>query len=163
MLGILYTALPVQQITPPIRDEPDGLFKIMDIISGFYSTGIDDHLTVAALIAIIVLDIVLGVSRAWAFHKFSSSKFRKGFVGHASMVVIVAFAYPFAVYMNLETALDAFIFAMIMAYGASILANLSALGVRIPYLDNIIRKNIDKDKFDINITDYTSERKDKDE
>ena len=36
---------------------------------------------------------------------------------------------------------------MIAAYGSSILASLSALGVEIPYFDKYIKKNIDKDKF----------------
>ena len=39
------------------------------------------------------------------------------------------------------------IFAMIAAYGSSILASLSALGVEIPYIDKYIKNNIDKEKF----------------
>lgn len=143
-------------MTPPTgTPQPDGIFRIMHIISEFYSTGIDDHLWVFALLVIVVADIVLGVSRAWAVHSFSSSKFRKGLVGHVAMVVIVAFSYPFLIYMGLASAVDAFIFAMLVAYGASILANLSALGVHIPYLDKIIRQNIDKDKFVVEDTDFT--------
>ena len=49
--------------------------------------------------------------------------------------------------MNLGGILDTFIFAMIAAYGSSILASLSALGVEIPYIDKYIKKNIDKEKF----------------
>lgn len=36
---------------------------------------------------------------------------------------------------------------MIAAYGSSILASLSALGVEIPYIDKYVKKNIDKEKF----------------
>ena len=99
---------------------------------------------------IIFSDIAIGVSRAWAFHELSSSKFRKGLVGHIAMFTFVAIFYPFAVFMNLGGVLDTFIFAMIAAYGSSILASLSALGVEIPYIDKYIKKNIDKDKFFLN-------------
>lgn len=49
--------------------------------------------------------------------------------------------------MNLTSIVDTFIFSMIAAYGSSILASLSALGVEIPYIDKYIKKNIDKEKF----------------
>lgn len=98
---------------------------------------------------VIVADIILGVSRAWAYHEFSSRRFRKGLVSHTAMLIIVAVSYPFMVYMNLGGAMDAFIFAMLSAYGASILASLSALGVEIPFIDRYVKKNIDKDKFNL--------------
>lgn len=63
------------------------------------------------------------------------------------MFTFVAIFYPFAVFMNLGGILDTFIFSMIAAYGSSILASLSALGVEIPYIDKYIKKNIDKEKF----------------
>ena len=53
------------------------------------------------------------------------------------------------VYMNLGGAMDAFIFSVLSAYGASILASLSALGVEIPFIDRYVKKNIDKDKFNL--------------
>lgn len=99
---------------------------------------------------IIFSDIIIGVSRAWAFHEFSSSKFRKGLVGHIAMFTFVAIFYPFAIFMNLGSVIDTFIFAMIAAYGSSILASLSALGVEIPYIDKYVKKNIDKEKFFLN-------------
>ena len=49
--------------------------------------------------------------------------------------------------MNLTSIVDTFIFSMIAAYGSSILASLSALGVEIPYIDKYVKKNIDKEKF----------------
>lgn len=63
------------------------------------------------------------------------------------MFTFVAIFYPFAVFMNLGGIIDTFIFAMIAAYGSSILASLSALGVEIPYIDKYIKRNIDKEKF----------------
>ena len=65
------------------------------------------------------------------------------------MLIIVTVSYPFMVFMNLGGAMDAFIFAMLSAYGASILASLSALGVEIPFIDRFVKKNIDKDKFNL--------------
>lgn len=128
-------------------NKPDGIWGILDVVRNFYEHGIDDHLWVFLLMIIIFSDIAIGVARAWAFHEFSSSKFRKGLVGHIAMFTFVAIFYPFAVFMNLGGILDTFIFAMIAAYGSSILASLSALGVEIPYFDKYIKNNIDKEKF----------------
>lgn len=130
--------------------KPDGIFGIFQVVKDFYDHGIDEHLWVFLLMVIIFSDIIIGVSRAWAFHEFSSSKFRKGLVGHIAMFTFVAIFYPFAVYMNLGGVLDTFIFAMIAAYGSSILASLSALGVEIPYIDKYVKRNIDKEKFFLN-------------
>lgn len=130
--------------------KPDGIFGIFQVVKDFYDHGIDEHIWVFLLMVVIAADIILGVSRAWAFHELSSSKFRKGLVSHAAMFTFVAIFYPFAVFMNLGGIIDTFIFAMIAAYGSSILASLSALGVEIPYIDKYIKKNIDKEKFFLN-------------
>lgn len=137
-------------------NKPDGIWGILDVVRNFYEHGIDDHLWVFLLMVIIACDIVVGVSRAWAYHEFSSSKFRKGLVSHTAMITFVAIFYPFAAFMNLGGVLDTFILAMIAAYGSSILASLSALGVEIPYFDKYIKKNIDKDKF--NLTSIEEEK-----
>ena len=109
--------------------KPDGIFGVFEVVKDFYEHGIDEHLWVFLLMIVIAADIVLGVSRAWAYHEFSSTKFRKGAVSHTAMIVFVAIFYPFANFMNLTTIVDTFIFAMIAAYTSSILASLSALGV----------------------------------
>lgn len=141
--------------------KPDGIFGIFQVVKDFYDHGIDEHLWVFLLMVIIFSDIAIGVSRAWAFHEFSSSKFRKGLVGHIAMFTFVAIFYPFAVFMNLGGVIDTFIFAMIAAYGSSILASLSALGVEIPYIDKYVKRNIDKDKFFLN-SEEEKENKDND-
>lgn len=143
-------------------NKPDGIWGILDVVRNFYEHGIDDHLWVFLLMIIIASDIVVGVSRAWAYHEFSSSKFRKGLVSHTAMIIFVAIFYPFANFMNLGGMLDAFIMAMIAAYGSSILASLSALGVEIPYFDKYIKKNIDKDKFNLTSIDEEKEKTDND-
>ena len=127
--------------------KPDGIFGIFQVVKDFYEHGIDEHLWVFLLMIVIAADIILGVSRAWAYHEFSSSKFRKGLVSHTAMIVFVAIFYPFAAFMNLGGVIDAFIMAMIAAYGSSILASLSALGVEVPFIDRYVKKNIDKEKF----------------
>lgn len=133
-----------------MHSKPDGIFGVFDVVRDFYAHGIDEHLWVFLLMIIILGDIIIGVARAWAFHEFSSSKFRKGLVGHIAMFTFVAIFYPFAVFMNLGSVIDTFIFAMIAAYGSSILASLSALGVEIPYIDKYVKRNIDKEKFFLN-------------
>ncbi len=137
-------------------NKPDGIWGILDVVRNFYEHGIDDHLWVFLLMIIIASDIILGVSRAWAYHEFSSSKFRKGLVSHTAMIVFVAIFYPFASFMNLGGVLDAFIMAMIAAYGSSVLASLSALGVEVPFIDRYVKENIDKEKFNL-----TSENEEK--
>ena len=127
--------------------KPDGIFGIFQVVKDFYEHGIDEHLWVFLLRVVIAADIILGVSRAWAYHEFSSSRFRKGLVSHTAMIVFVAIFYPFASFMNLGGVLDAFIMAMIAAYGSSILASLSALGVEVPFIDRYVKKNIDREKF----------------
>lgn len=127
--------------------QPDGIFELFNVVRDFYEHGIDEHPWVAILMVIIFADIAVGVSRAWAAHELSSTKFRKGAISHTVMIVFVAIFYPFANFMNLTSIVDTFIFSMIAAYGSSILASLSALGVEIPYIDKYIKKNIDKEKF----------------
>lgn len=143
-----------------MHSKPDGILGVFDVVRDFYAHGIDEHLWVFLLMIIIFSDIAIGVARAWAFHEFTSSKFRKGLVGHIAMFTFVAIFYPFAIFMNLGGILDTFIFAMIAAYGSSILASLSALGVEIPYFDKYIKNNIDKEKF-ILTSDNEEEEKEK--
>ena len=131
-------------------NKPDGIFGLFDVVRDFYAHGIDEHPWVAILVIIIFSDIAVGVSRAWAAHELSSTKFRKGVVSHTAMIVFVAMFYPFANFMNLTSIVDTFIFAMIAAYTSSILASLSALGVKIPYIDKYVKRNIDKEKFFLN-------------
>lgn len=128
-------------------NKPDGIFGLFDVVRDFYAHGIDEHPWVLILVIIIFSDIAVGVSRAWAAHELSSTKFRKGVVSHTAMTVFVAMFYPFANFMNLTSIVDTFIFAMIAAYTSSILASLSALGVEIPYIDKFVKRNIDKEKF----------------
>lgn len=131
------------------QEEADGIFGIIEVVRDFYDHGIDEHIIVFLLMAIVALDIILGVSRAWAYHDFSSRKWRKGLVSHTAMILIVAIGYPFTLYMNLGPVIDAFIISMMAAYGSSILASLSALGVEIPFIDQYIQRNVDREKFQL--------------
>lgn len=134
------------QIMDSAQREPDGLLRIFEIVENFYSTSIDDHLLVFALLCLIIFDIVLGVARAWAQHNFSSSKLRKGVVSHVSVFLAVFFTYPFALHAGAVVYINGFILSMVASYGASILKNLSVLGVKFPALDAFVARNIDHDK-----------------
>lgn len=136
-----------------MAQKPDGIFGLFDVVRDFYAHGIDEHPWVLILVIIIFSDIAVGMSRAWAAHELSSTKFRKGVASHTAMVVFVAIFYPFAIFMNLGSIVDTFIFSMIAAYTSSILASLSALGVEIPYIDKYVKKNIDKEKFNLEPSD----------
>lgn len=130
-----------------MNNKPDGIFGLFDVVRDFYAHGIDEHPWVLILVIIIFSDIAVGVARAWVAHELSSTKFRKGAISHTVMIVFVAMFYPFANFMNLTSIVDTFIFAMIAAYGSSILASLSALGVEMPFIDKYVKRNIDKEKF----------------
>ena len=160
-MTLILASVTTQEEVANVKPEPDGLMHILHIIGKFYEDGIDDHLAVFALLVVIIIDILLGFSHAWAQHNYSSSKFRKGLVSHIAMFLITALAYPLCVFAGLGVAVDAFIISMLFAYGSSVLANLSALGVRIPYIDKFIRQNIDADKFDVDKADYTNNDEEK--
>ena len=140
--------------------EIDGISKVLHIVNEFYGTGIDDHLQVFGLLVLIVADIALGFSRAWATNSISSNKLRKGIISHVSMFIAVAIAYPYIVYMGLTQAVDAFIYSMFVSYALSILKNLSVLGVKIPYIEGFITRNIDhqKDIYTVDIADYLADQ-----
>ena len=138
-----------------MSNKPDGIFGLFDVVRDFYAHGIDEHPWVLCLIIVIFSDIAVGVSRAWAAHELSSTKFRKGAVSHTAMIVFVAIFYP------LTSIVDTFIFAMIAAYTSSILASLSALGVEIPFIDKYVKMNIDKDKFNLTPSEKKEDRRER--
>ena len=140
------------QVLPP-EDSTDGLMHLLYIIGDFYSKGIDDHLIVAGLLFVIIIDILLGTSCAWAYHEYKSYKFRRGLVSHVAMFTLTAILYPLFMFAGLSGGADSFIFAMIFAYLSSILANLARLGVHIPYIDSFVRNNIDSHKFELTSSD----------
>ena len=137
----------------PPEDSTDGLMHLLHIIDDFYRNGIDDHLIVAALLFVIIIDILLGTSCAWAYHEYKSYKFRRGLVSHVTMFTLTAILYPLFMFAGLSGGADSFIFAMIFAYVSSILANLARLGVHIPYIDSFVRNNIDSHKFELTSSD----------
>ena len=137
----------------PPEDSADGILHLFQVVGEFYSKGIDDHLIVAALLFVIIIDILLGTSCAWAYHEYKSYKFRRGLVSHVAMFTLTAILYPLFMFAGLSGGADSFILAMIFAYVSSILANLARLGVHIPYIDSFVRNNIDSHKFELTDSD----------
>lgn len=142
---------PNQGLSP--EDSSDGIVHLFQVVGDFYSKGIDDHLIVAALLFVIIIDILLGTSCAWVYHEYKSYKFRRGLVSHVAMFTLTAILYPLFMFAGLSGGADSFIFAMIFAYLSSILANLARLGVHIPYIDSFVRNNIDSHKFELTDSD----------
>lgn len=140
-----------QNLAP--KDSTDGLMHLLHIISEFYSNGIDEHLTVAALLFVIILDIILGTLCAWVYREYEPYKFRRGLVSHVTMFTLTAVLYPLFMFAGLSSGADSFILAMIFAYTSSIIANLARLGIHIPFLDSYIRNNIDSHKFELKSSD----------
>ena len=137
----------------PPEDSADGIIHLFQVVGDFYNKGIDDHLIVAALLLVIIIDILLGTSCAWAHHEYKSYIFRRGLVSHVAMFTLTAILYPLFMFAGLSGGADSFIFAMIFAYVSSILANLARLGVHIPYIDSFVRNNIDSHKFELTSSD----------
>ena len=137
----------------PPEDSADGIIHLFQVVGDFYNKGIDDHLIVAALLLVIIIDILLGTSCAWAHHEYKSYIFRRGLVSHVTMFTLTAILYPLFVFAGLSEGADSFILAMIFAYVSSILANLARLGVHIPYIDSFVRNNIDSHKFELTSSD----------
>ena len=137
----------------PPEDSADGIIHLFQVVGDFYSKGIDDHLIVAALLLVIIIDILLGTSCAWAHHEYKSYIFRRGLVSHVTMFTLTAILYPLFMFAGLSEGADSFIIAMIFAYVSSILANLARLGVHIPYIDSFVRNNIDSHKFELTSSD----------
>ena len=141
----------IQGLAP--EDSTDGIIHLFQVVGDFYSKGIDDHLIVAALLFVIIIDILLGTSCAWAHHEYKSYIFRRGSVSHVTMFTLTAILYPLFMFAGLSEGADSFIIAMIFAYVSSILANLARLGVHIPYIDSFVRNNIDSHKFELTSSD----------
>ena len=137
----------------PPEDSADGIIHLFQVVGDFYNKGIDDHLIVAALLLVIIIDILLGTSCAWAHHEYKSYIFRRGLVSHVAMFTLTAILYPLFMFAGLSEGADSFILAMIFAYVSSILANLARLGVHIPYIDSFVRNNIDSHKFELTNSD----------
>ena len=137
----------------PPEDSADGIIHLFQVVGDFYNKGIDDHLIVAALLLVIIIDILLGTSCAWAHHEYKSYIFRRGLVSHVAMFTLTAILYPLFMFAGLSEGADSFILAMIFAYVSSILANLARLGVHIPYIDSFVRNNIDSHKFELTSSD----------
>ena len=137
----------------PPEDSADGIIHLFQVVGDFYNKGIDDHLIVAALLLVIIIDILLGTSCAWAHHEYKSYIFRRGLVSHVTMFTLTAILYPLFMFAGLSEGADSFIIAMIFAYVSSILANLARLGVHIPYIDSFVRNNIDSHKFELTSSD----------
>lgn len=157
MLLTLLTGIPATETQPTQglapQDSSDGIMHLLHIIGDFYSEGIDDHLIVAALLFVIIFDIILGTSCAWVYHEYKSYKFRRGLVSHVTMFTLTAVLYPLFMFAGLSEGADSFIFAMIFAYTSSVLANLARLGIHIPFIDSFIRNNIDSHKFELTDSD----------
>ena len=126
--------------------KPDGLWAILNVIKDFYDTGIDDHFFVFILLILIVADVVTGFCKAWALKIFSSRKARTGIVTHSAIFIITAIGYPFFLLANAGSIADMIITALCASYGASLVANLDILGLKIPYISTFINERVDNHK-----------------
>lgn len=147
---------------PP--QQPEGLAKILHIVSDFYATGIDDHIFVFLLFLAIFIDIFLGATVAWVRENFSSYRFKKGVVSHAFAFFVIAILYPFAIAMNFEAPANMFIGYLLLSYTASILKNATLVGFKYPeWVDKYIQERIDSYKEETDFEVHDQKKKGKNE
>lgn len=98
-------------------------------VNAFVKWSLQDVVHILGLI--IIMDIVLGFTKAWVTKTFSSYKARTGIVSHMFALLLSLFAHSFGVWNNMEF-FDTVIWLLVIAYLGSMLENLAVLGVPIP-------------------------------
>lgn len=133
------------------------MHDFMNVYRDFYVLDFNNHPFFVGLLAVIIIDVILGFSKAWALKKFSSETARKGLVSHVALVTLGVIIYPQMAEFGFDAVADTFITFFILAYLASIVGNLEALGVPFPsWVSRQLQEEMKKkdDKFSLsNLTD----------
>lgn len=97
-----------------------------------FFTSLIDPFTKATII-IILFDIALGYSKAWALNRYTSKNARRGIVEHFSIIIFVILArYLIIDFSNYSPILLGFEIFLTLSYLVSVLKNLIRVGVPVP-------------------------------
>lgn len=94
-------------------------------------------------LAVILFDILTGITKGFASKQANSTKGLFGVVKHLLIVLLVLTSYPYLVILNLGYFATTCTVFYIAVYGISILENLSALGLPFP---TFIKSRLEKIK-----------------
>jgi len=108
------------------------LKDLYTIYKEFYIFDLMQHPVLSALVFLILLDIALGFSRAWATNSWDSKKSRMGLISHFALVIVLILVYPQLNHFGFGLLTDSFLLAFCLSYLSSIVANWKGLGGWIP-------------------------------
>lgn len=102
----------------------------IDMMRFFYIYQSDIWIWVA--IGLVFLDIITGLTKAWASKTLSSSVSIKGLGKHFTVILFTIAVYPIVVYLTFEEVAWAMLALIMVTYVISIIENCVVLGMPIP-------------------------------
>lgn len=104
----------------------------LDIYKDFYVSDLVNHWAFALLVFIVILDIFLGMAKAWVTGTYKSAIARKGLVSHGALLLIAFAIYPWTAEVGFSALADTLLVFFCLSYISSVIGNLEALGVPMP-------------------------------
>lgn len=100
-----------------------------------------------AFAAVILLDILTGLGKAWVTRSLNSTIGRRGVLEHLLVTVLGISLYPYLNLIGFDEIAKGFVIFFVASYGISVIENLAAIGVPIP---KWVRTRLEKirDAFD---------------
>lgn len=100
-----------------------------------------------AFAAIILLDILTGLGKAWVTKSLNSTIGRRGMLEHLLVTVLGISLYPYLNLIGFDEIAKGFVIFFVASYGISVVENLAEIGVPIP---KWVRTRLEKirDAFD---------------
>lgn len=116
-----------------------------EFITRYYELLGDVYIHVFA--AVILLDILTGLGKAWVTKSLNSTIGRRGVLGHLLVMVLGISLYPYLNLISFDEIAKGFVIFFVASYGISVVENLAEIGVPIP---KWVRTRLEKirDAFD---------------
>lgn len=116
-----------------------------EFITRYYELLGDVYIHVFA--AVILLDILTGLGKAWVTKSLNSTIGRRGVLEHLLVMVLGISLYPYLNLIGFDEIAKGFVIFFVASYGVSVVENLAEIGVPIP---KWVRTRLEKirDAFD---------------
>lgn len=116
-----------------------------EFITRYYELLGDVYIHVFA--AVILLDILTGLGKAWVTKSLNSTIGRRGVLEHLLVMVLGISLYPYLNLIGFDEIAKGFVIFFVASYGISVVENLAEIGVPIP---KWVRTRLEKirDAFD---------------
>ena len=117
-----------------------------EFITRYYELLGDVYIHVFA--AVILLDILTGLGKAWVTKSLNSTIGRRGVLEHLLVMVLGISLYPYLNLIGFDEIAKGFVIFFVASYGISVVENLAEIGVPIP---KWVRTRLEKirDAFDV--------------